>query len=343
MDAKYQKYYDKLKGVNLSSSVTPIISGCSSLKTNTTKLGTQVSESTWKELGLDQVKTAVIPAFEQSVDTLKGNCDVLQGVCTDIEGLVSILERLESACKSYDSCPNDEEHASERSSLRQQISNIEKEADAKIAAIKAKNGSVKDVNIKLQGQSTDINNANPDLSNLDTGSGDLNTQGTTGTNAKGNFVYYCQGDFKQSYGGGKTIAQAGCGPTSLAMVLTYYTGKKITPVDTANYAMKKGYRIINNGTSDNLFPAMCKEYGINGEFQKPSSNNIVTALKQGKTIIAHMGPGTFTKGGHYIVLKGITSDGRVLVADPNHRNYNNKTFSADLIAKESKARMYVVG
>ena len=67
MDAKYQKYYDKLKGANLSSKVTPVTSGCNSLKTNTTKLGTQVSEATWKELGLDQVKTAVIPADKSKI------------------------------------------------------------------------------------------------------------------------------------------------------------------------------------------------------------------------------------------------------------------------------------
>jgi predicted double-glycine peptidase len=167
---------------------------------------------------------------------------------------------------------------------------------------------------------------------------------TGSTTEHGEFVYYCQGNYKKySYGYGKSIAQAGCGPTSLAMILTYYTGRKVTPVETAKYAMDHNYRIKNNGTSDKLFGSMCEAYGVKGEYQKATAENIVAALKQGKKIIAHMGPGTFTKGGHYIVLKGITSDGKVQVADPNHPNYNNKTFSASLIAKESKGRMYVAG
>lgn len=330
MDAKYQKYYDALKGVDLTSKATNVVNGGSNLVASTSKLDSQISASSWEELGLTQIKTVVIPAFVQASTICKSNCDVLQTACSETATLVSQLESLESACNSYDNCPNDEEHKQEKSNLQQKVKECEQKCDTQINKIKALSGNIQDIKVSTEATTTE------------TGETGLDGLATT-QNAKGEFVYYCQRDYHQSYGGGKTIAAAGCGPTSLAMILTYYTGKSITPVDTANYAMQHHYRIIGNGTDDKLFDAMCKQYGVRGEYQSATADNIVRALKQGKKIIAHMGPGTFTGEGHYIVLKGITSDGRVLVADPNHKEYNNKSFSASLIAKESKARMYVAG
>ena len=346
MDAKYQKYYDKLKGVNLSSNASNVLNGCNSLASNTNKLDTEINSSTWEELGLNQIKTKVIPSFKQAVGICSSNVSVLSNVCSEVNVLSSLLESLDNACDKYNSIPDDEMHASEKRSYKNKINELESKIDSSISSINSLNSSIKDVVITVEENKQSDEKKDVNLENIDTGNDkDLNvsTSTTTSSTAKGTFTYYYQGDYKQDYGGGKTIAQAGCGPTSLAMVLKYYTGQNITPVDTANYARKHGYRIINNGTSDELFGAMCSEYGVKGEYQKASTDNIVTALSKGKTIIAHMGKGTFTKGGHYIVLKGLTSDGNVLVADPNHPNYNKKSFSASLISKESKGRMYVVG
>jgi len=354
MDAKYKRYYDKLKGVDLTGPASTVVSGFSSLSTNTSKLDSQISSSTWEELGLKSIKSSVIPAFKQAVSICQGNANVLQDACSESAALLSILESLEEACNKYENCSNDVEHASEKKSYYNKVKELESKADAKISSIKALSGNIQDVVITVDDSTSTETNNETNLDGLDTGDkkDDSTTTTTTTTttdevtkvtSAKGKFTYYCQGDYKQDYGYGKTIAQAGCGPTSLAMVLTYYTGESITPVETAKYAQENGFRLKNNGTSPKLFPSMCSKYGISCTSQKPTAENITTALKEGKTIIAHMGPGTFTKGGHYIVLKGITSDGKVLVADPNHPNYNKKSFAASLIAKESKASMYVMG
>ena len=334
MDAKYQKYYDALKGVDLSSKSSTLVSGCSNLVNSTKKLDSQISASAWKELGLEQIKSVVIPSFIQAIGIFQSNCDVLNNACSETNTLVSYLEELQNACTDYDNCPNDEEHQSEKSNLKDKVKNCESKVDSQISKIKGLEGNIKEIQVSVTATANTQGTDTTNLTGLDAGD----------PTAHGEFVYYCQGDYKKySYGYGKSIAQAGCGPTSLAMILTYYTGKKVTPVDTARYAMDHNYRIKNNGTSDKLFGAMCQEYGVKGEYQKATAENILTSLKQGKKIIAHMGPGTFTKGGHYIVLKGITSDGQVLVADPNHPNYNSKSFSASLIAKQSKGRMYVAG
>lgn len=340
MDAKYQSYYDTLKGIDFSAKVTTIVNGCTNFVNSTTKLESNINSSSWKELGLEQIKTVVIPAFVEATNLYKANIDVLANVCSETNVLVTLLDNLNSACSSYNNCSNAEEYKEQKARLKQKVNECETAVENQISKIKGYEGNIQDILI-------DVNNIQENSTETTTTTDETSTATETvydSTTNSGNFVYYCQGDYKNvDYGYGKSIAQAGCGPTSLAMILTYFTGREVTPVETANYAMEHKYRIKNNGTSKKLFGAMCEEYGVKGEYKSATADNIITALQQGKKIIAHMGPGTFTKGGHYIVLRGLTSDGKVLVADPNHKNYNNKSFSASLIASESKGEMYVAG
>ena len=44
---------------------------------------------------------------------------------------------------------------------------------------------------------------------------------------------------------------------------------------------------------------------------------IENTLRKGTPIIAYVAAGYFTENGHYVVLRGITEDGKLLVADPN--------------------------
>jgi hypothetical protein len=63
---------------------------------------------------------------------------------------------------------------------------------------------------------------------------------------------------------------------------------------------------------------------------------ILGALRDGHPVIAHMGKGTFTNDGHYIVLRGIAEDGKIFVNDPNSSSRSQKTYSLDLIMREAK-------
>ena len=152
----------------------------------------------------------------------------------------------------------------------------------------------------------------------------------------GDFVNYFQTDYQQSYGYGSTIANAGCGPTSMAMVATFLTGETHDPVEVANWSYNRGYHIPNNGTAWSFFGAISKAYGLDCEQSGVSSSKIKDSLSNGKMIIMNVGPGTFTKGGHYIVLKGLTSDGKVIVSDPASRQRTDKAYDMGVFLNEGK-------
>lgn len=53
------------------------------------------------------------------------------------------------------------------------------------------------------------------------------------------------------------------------------------------------------------------------------------ALSEGCPVISSQRAGLFTSGGHFIVLRGVTANGKVLVNDPNDsdaKNYINREF-----------------
>ena len=55
----------------------------------------------------------------------------------------------------------------------------------------------------------------------------------------------------------------------------------------------------------------------------------MAALSEGHPVISSQSPGLFTGGGHFIVLRGITADGKILVNDPNdndRKQYLNRQF-----------------
>ena len=149
------------------------------------------------------------------------------------------------------------------------------------------------------------------------------------------FVNFYQYNYSQSYGDG-TIANCGCGPTSMAMVLTYLLGETVDPVETSNWSMAHNGYCPGEGTYWSFFPKISAAYGVECEEMGASSGNIYQKLKEGKVVIMSMGPGHFTSGGHFIVLRGINSDGSIKVDDPASETRTNQSWSADLIASEAK-------
>lgn len=140
--------------------------------------------------------------------------------------------------------------------------------------------------------------------------------------------------------GSSTITKSGCAILSIAMVEAYLKGKVPSPVSIANWSSKNNYYYSGVGTSWAFFKAYSSNIGIQCKDLSKNTSLVIKALEQGKPVIASMKPGTFTKSGHFIVLRGITENGKILVNDPNDnfhtKKFFEKEFSYSLIYSESK-------
>lgn len=140
--------------------------------------------------------------------------------------------------------------------------------------------------------------------------------------------------------GSSTVGKGGCGVTAMAMIQAYLTGKVLSPASIAKWSNDHGYYIPGQGTAWGFFSAYSSSIGITCKNLGKNSKAVITALEEGRPVIASMGPGTFTSNGHFIVLRGITKDGKILVNDPNDnyysKNFYKKEFDINLIYAESK-------
>ena len=141
----------------------------------------------------------------------------------------------------------------------------------------------------------------------------------------GELVIYYQGDEPWGslpYGncGGTTIAEAGCGPSSLAMIITALTSERVTPDEVAKKAANRGYRVCGSGSS-HAVTDIAKDYGLKVEnYGKPSIVEINKALKNGMMFqVAGTGPSPFSGIGHFIGIRGVTEDGKWLIFDSAHK------------------------
>ena len=129
------------------------------------------------------------------------------------------------------------------------------------------------------------------------------------------FPLYNQLDYPNKRFGSGTVATSGCGITSLAMVATYLTGHTYLPDELAGYF---------GGYGENNVQRL--EYGAK-QMRLPirkadNIRQIFSAMKEGNIAILLMNHlSIFTESQHFIVLNGMTKDGKYLVADSYAPNY----------------------
>lgn len=154
----------------------------------------------------------------------------------------------------------------------------------------------------------------------------------------GPIVYYNQGDYNHTFsgpGGTNTIKSAGCGPTSLAICISTLTGRRVTPIQVADWGAKQGLYIQGEGWSHSCPGIMANHWGLKCKKIARSKKDLKTVLKKGQLVVAVMGPGHFTSGGHYIVLYGLNSKGQILVSDCGSRSRNG-AWNFDIVFNETK-------
>ena len=140
--------------------------------------------------------------------------------------------------------------------------------------------------------------------------------------------------------GSDHIGGYGCGPTAMAMVASTLTGQEIDPAQMAQYCVEQGYWARLHGSYLSMVPGVSEDFGLECVSLPPeeASSDLVTQhLAAGQLIVALMGPGHFTNGGHFIVLRGVTLEGSILVADPASQERSLTTWDLELILEELSA------
>lgn len=146
---------------------------------------------------------------------------------------------------------------------------------------------------------------------------------------------------KVKYGDG-TLATCGQGPTCMAMVASYKSGKTVTPEDIVELYGNKYYS-KTSGTSTSIFSA-ANNFGIKSVTRTVKQSEVLKALKAGKPVISVQKKGLFTKDSTYIVLRGIDKDGKILVNSPHDTNkaiYKSSYNLSTQIAKTSSSFLII--
>lgn len=171
----------------------------------------------------------------------------------------------------------------------------------------------------------------PDLVNSHLNIMSVSGNGTAGYGKGGmNIPIIYQGDYANVKWGNDNIKNAGCGVASLAMVLTYLTGRSVTVNELANKYNTSAYRLAGGATKGgSLYPKAASDYGVRYVGHTKSAKVAFENLLKGNPVICSQSSGLFTKNRHFIVLRGASGtsvdDAKVWVNDPNGRRSGQRS------------------
>lgn len=202
-------------------------------------------------------------------------------------------------------------------SKSRQLKNGDPGALAVIAYLTATEGNSTDISLSSDASSACTTDDISDSSSLSGG----------GSIIKNVVVYYQHENpwRNQKYGIG-TISACGCGPSSLAgIVSTFYPDKQVNPKQMADFFVRNGGQMSPNScgsywiwqTKSSIFR---NTYGISITSVTPSAANAKKGLSEGGLVLLSVGSATpFTSGGHIMFIRGVTDSGNFLVGDSNSR------------------------
>lgn len=131
------------------------------------------------------------------------------------------------------------------------------------------------------------------------------------------------------------IGRYGCGPTAMAMVVSSMTDRMIEPPEMASWAAQTHHWAKASGSYLSIVNDAAQAHGLTAySIADHTPDAIFSALLSGDLIVALMGPGHFTRSGHFMVIHGVTLNGNLLVADPNSLERSLMEWDPQLIIDE---------
>lgn len=150
-------------------------------------------------------------------------------------------------------------------------------------------------------------------------------------------VYYNQGEepwASRKYGS-DPFSGYGCGPAVMSMAVSSMTEYDLDPDEMGQWAVSNGHWAKRGGSRLSLIQDAAAAHGLTAEPLAPRTGEaVLEALLDNRMLVALMGPGHFTKRGHFILIRGFTLSGTVLVADPNSRERSLAEWDPQLILDE---------
>ena len=152
-------------------------------------------------------------------------------------------------------------------------------------------------------------------------------------------VYYNQTEdpWKDQPYGTDHIGGYGCGPTTMAMAVSSMTQERMDPAQMAKLCVEQRHWASRHGSYLTIVEKIAATYGLQCESVDVSTVDVqllTQRLAGGEMAVALMGKGHFTQRGHFILLRGVTLDGKILVADPASRERTLVTWEPELILEE---------
>jgi hypothetical protein len=140
-----------------------------------------------------------------------------------------------------------------------------------------------------------------------------------------------------------TIGESACGPSAMAMIITALTGKAVNLVDVAQTAASGGMYIPGSGSSWKVGPYLAQKYSLRAAPVAKNVTAINAVLRSGGYIIlSGQGAAPFTTGGHYIVIRGVTADGKWRIGDSFHKDANETPYDPNYILSIANDNLYAI-
>lgn len=151
--------------------------------------------------------------------------------------------------------------------------------------------------------------------------------------------YFLQWDNRWAYDylGDSVIGLAGCGPTSMAMVLARLEGD--TSIDPGKIALDAQNYMTDDGIAWKFFNDEANRYGYTAYDISNDEGSIIDALEKGPLIVS-VNKGIFTLFGHILVIDSY-QDGKFVINDPNSMKKSQKTWTYDQI-KDQIAHIWLI-
>lgn len=159
-------------------------------------------------------------------------------------------------------------------------------------------------------------------------------------------IYYNQHDARwaaKNYGPHNSISSYGCGPTVLSILVSSLTDSSVPPDQMAAWCYRNGFFSQNSGSYHSIIPEGAAAWGLVAESMTDLSyKSILQELYEGKIVVMLMGSGHFTSSGHFIIIRSVTLEGQLLIADPNSLENTQVPWDYETIVSELK-RTYDAG